>query len=182
MTAVVPRPKTIRAAAIGLLAAVTAAADTAPRPDSASAMIKAGLPVFETRPDAVRVVQTTVLSRPAEAAEPAPGAGVVRMMPYVAVEKRPLTAEAVMSDKGLARFAMDEYLGPVDGFDRGFLNVVTLRGLWSRIPVLNIVDFAGETNAERAMRHYRLRRQTDLLQEKKDFDDLSRLESSSAAR
>ncbi len=145
-------------------------------------MIKAGLPVFEARPDAVKVVAGPVLRRPSETAATAVPSGVVRMMPYVTLEKRPLTSEAVMSDRGLAEFAMDKFIGPVDGIDRGFLNVVTLRGLWSKIPVLNIVDFAGETNEERGLRLYRLNRQSDLLKERQDFEALSRSEAAVAPK
>ena len=153
-------------------------AEEAPvKTDSAASMIKAGLPAFEVKPDAIAISATEPLRRLSDPAELAPSTGVVRMSPYVTLEKKVLTSEAVMSDKGLEFFAMDKFIGDIDGLDRGFLNVVTLRGLWSRIPVLNLVDFAGETNEERAMRLYRLNRKSEILKEKQDFDALSKSEA-----
>jgi hypothetical protein len=118
---------------------------------------------------------------PAPAAAESAAQGVVRMDPYVMQEKRPLTDAAVMTDRSWAEFAMDRYLGGIDGFDRGLLNAYTLPELWAKIPVLGRLPFAGPagtlTNEERAMRLLRRDQKADLLKEQRDFEALGRSEA-----
>ncbi len=140
-------------------------------------MIRAGLPVFEPGPDAVKVGPGAVQERARVSPYAAPAPGVVRMSPYVTREKKALTDESVLSETGLSLEVMDRYLGSADSFDRGYLNVVTLPELWKKIPILgSITDFAGVTNEERAMRQYRVDRRADILREFADFVSLSSLE------
>jgi len=145
-------------------------------------MIRAGLPVFEAKADALQISGGAVAKHAATGADIQSPTGVVRMQAYVTREKKVLSDQAVLSDRGLEVFAMDNYIGAIDGLDRGVLNVVTLRGIWAKIPVLNIVDFAGETNEERALRLFRLDRRSEILKEQQDFDSLSRLESDPGKR
>ena len=150
-----------------------------------AALIKAGLPVFEARPGDLKVPDGAVAPRPAASADIPPPAGVVRMNPYVMIEKRPLTEEAVMTNRARADFAMDTYLGGIDEFDRGLLNAYTLPELWAKIPMLGMLPFAGPagtvTNQERAMRRYRLDQKAEILKEQQDFDALGKLEAKAAA-
>ena len=154
--------------------------------------IKAGLPIFDAKPADLNVPDKAVSPAPAvvspapAVSEAATSPGVVRMDPYVMLEKRPLTDEAVMTDKSWAEFAMDKYLGGLDQFDRGFLNAYTLPELWAKIPVIGRLPFAGPagtvTNEERAMRLLRLDQKADILREQKDFEVLGRSEASGASK
>src|SRR5205809_6274958 len=67
-----------------------------------------------------------------------------------------------MTRKELARRAMEQYLGPEDGFDRGFLNLFTSK----QIPLLRLIGSV--SNEDRAMARYeedeRLRRKNDLIE------------------
>lgn len=165
------------------LVCVTAfASDTAPPASTElKSLIKAGLPVFGTKPADLAVSDKAVSPAPA-VSEAAASPGVVRMDPYVMLDKRPLTDEAVMTDKSWADFAMDKYLGGIDQFDRGLLNAYTLPELWAKIPIVGRLPFAGTpgtlTNEERAMRLLRLDQKADILKEQKDFEVLGRSEAS----
>jgi len=173
----------ILAAGIAFCAAgASAAEDLVQQADSVASMIRAGLPLFEAKADLLQVPVGAVGKNASTGADFQAPAGVVRMQAYVTREKRVLSDEAVLSDRGLEEFAMDNTLGPIDGLDRGILNVVTLRGLWAKIPVLNRGGFAGETNPERALRLYRIDRRSEILREKQDFDILSRFEHGPAGK
>jgi len=76
---------------------------------------------------------------------------------FVVHASRLLTEDEVLTDKGMAELAMNRYLGPADGIDRGLLNVFTLPGLWKKIPVLGRIPcpLPGMTNETRAMRLYK---------------------------
>jgi hypothetical protein len=168
-------------------ASVTAfASDNAPPASTeVKSLIKAGLPIFDAKPADLNVPDKAVSPAPATP-EAATTPGVVRMDPYVMLDKRPLTEDAVMTDRSWAEFAMDKYLGGLDQFDRGFLNAYTLPELWAKIPVIGRLPFSGPagtlTNEERAMRLLRLDQKADILKEQKDFEVLGRSESSGAPK
>ena len=93
----------------------------------------------------------------AEAGAEKPANGIVRLPQYVVREPRLPTRQEIMTRAELERHAMNRYLGPEDGFDRGVLNVVTLAGLWKKIPLIGLipfVPFGSVTNEERAMAMY----------------------------
>jgi hypothetical protein len=151
-----------------------------------SAMIKAGLPVFEARPGEMKIGTRAIPDKPRGAGDPAPPFEVVRMSPYVTREKKPLTDEIVLNEKGVAFEAMDRYLGGLDTLDRGFLNAYTLPELWSKIPILGALPFAGPngtvTNEERAMRLFRAEKRAEILKEFSDFVTLGKLEGTAGSK
>ena len=98
-----------------------------------------------------------------------PSSEIVQLPRYlVSGSKLPAPME-VLTKKGLEHYAMDHYIGPEDGLDRGLLNHFTIAGLWKKIPVLGYFRFvSSETNEERAMRLYNngeLKRKMDELKE-----------------
>lgn len=172
---------TLAFAAICATQALAVASDGAPEATGEiSAMIKAGLPVFEAKPGEMRVATMAIPDKLRGAADFAPPPEVVRMSPYVMREKKPLTDEFVLTQKGVSFEAMDKYLGGLDTLDRGFLNAYTLPQLWSKIPILGMLDFTGPngtvTNEERAMRLFRAEKRAEILKEFSDFVTLGKLE------
>jgi hypothetical protein len=83
--------------------------------------------------------------------------GVIQLPTFEARAPRLLTEDEVLTDKGRAELAMNRYLGPADGIDRGLLNAFTLPGLWKKIPVLGRIPclLGGMTNETRAMQLYK---------------------------
>ena len=173
------------AAACSACALAFASENAPPASTEVKSLIKAGLPVFDAKPADLNVPDKAVSPTPV-AQEAAASPGVVRMDPYVMLDKRPLTEEAVMTDRSWAEFAMDKYLGGLDQFDRGFLNAYTLPELWAKIPVIGRLPFAGPagtlTNEERAMRLLRLDQKADILREQRDFEVLGRSETAGAPK
>ncbi len=103
-----------------------------------------------------------------------PRNGILRLPDYIVREPKVPNETEVLTEKGKDAVAMNTYLGPSDGFDRGFLNAVTLVGLWKKIPVLNrlpIVPFGSITNEERAREVY------DREQQRKAFMELMALDA-----
>lgn len=97
--------------------------------------------------------------------------GVAALPRYIVKEGKLPTPEQVMSRRAIEEVAMNRYLGPKDGLDRGYLNAVTMKELWQKIPVIGkIVPFPipSLTNAERAMIKYnedlRVQRKNDLME------------------
>ena len=92
-----------------------------------------------------------------------PANTIVRLPEYVIRERKPRPLpklEEILGPRELEKLAMNEFLGPADGFDRGFLNLFTVADLWRRIPFLGRIPLAGfETNEQRAMRMYRADRE-----------------------
>jgi hypothetical protein len=92
-----------------------------------------------------------------------PANTIIRLPEYVVTERKPRPLpkyEEVISPRELEKLAMREFLGPEDGFDRGFLNVITVPQLWKMIPLLGKIPLAGfMTNEERAMGMYRADRE-----------------------
>ncbi len=189
MAAVAQRSSRFLLALAALFAtqAAAVASDGAPQSSGEiSAMIKAGLPVFESKPEDLKVDKSALAEKPKALAEFAPPSGVVRMSPYVMREKKPLTDDVILNSKGVTFEAMDKYLGSTDGWDRGFLNAYTLPELWSKVPLLGMIPFAGPpgtvTNEERALRLYRADRRAELLKEQADFVAFGKTEAVSAGK
>ena len=92
-----------------------------------------------------------------------PANTIIRLPDYVVTERKPKPLpkyEEVISRRELEKLAMQEFLGPEDGFDRGFLNLFTVAGLWKKIPILGVIPLAGfVTNEDRAMAMYRADRE-----------------------
>ncbi len=101
-----------------------------------------------------------VLVRVAPAVEQT-GNGIVRLPNFVVRESKPPPFAEVERHE-IARRAMEKYLGPEDGFDRGFLNLITAK----QFPLLAL--FGSVSNEARAMGRYRederLRLKADLLE------------------
>lgn len=101
-----------------------------------------------------------ILDRASTSDEPA-GNGIVRLPSFVVRESKP-PPFAEVEHREVARRAMEKYLGPEDGFDRGFLNLITAK----LFPLLAV--FGSVSNEARAMGRYRederLRLKADLLE------------------
>ena len=102
--------------------------------------------------------------------EDRPANGIIRLPNYVVRDSKLPTPSEVMTRKELERYAMNRYLGPADGFDRGFLNLFTIAQLWQKIPLIGRfvpAPFGSVTNEQRAMMMYyedeRLRKMNDLM-------------------
>lgn len=99
-----------------------------------------------------------------------PSNGIVRLPDYVVRDGKLPTPEEVRTRKETARIAMNRYLGPSDGFDRGFLNAFTIADLWRKIPLIGQIlpcPIPSISNEDRAMIMYeedeRLRKMKDLM-------------------
>jgi hypothetical protein len=123
-----------------------------------AALLAVAVPKFETP---VGGPATTGPTSPVSKTEVAAGPDVVRM-PSVVVKERKLPQMLEVDRAELGRRAMEQYLGPEDGLDRGFLNLITSE----QIPLLRI--FGSTSNEARALGRYRederLRMQSDLLE------------------
>lgn len=100
---------------------------------------------------------------------------VVTMPNYVVQESKLPKASEVMSDRAVAEFAMNRYLGSKDGLDRGFLNRVTIPELWKKIPIIGKILpplIPSVTNEQRAMMYYY---QDMRVQQMNDLLDLARM-------
>ena len=103
-----------------------------------------------------------------------PRNGILRLPDYIVREPKVPDEKQVLTEKGKDIAAMNTYLGPSDGFDRGFLNSFTLVGVWQKIPLLNrlpIVPFGSITNEERAREVY------DRVERRKQILDLMRTDA-----
>lgn len=138
-------------------------------------VLRATLPSYD---DAVRqqTAPPKAPPNPIVALETDPG--VASLPTYVVNEGRLPTAAQVMSRRAIEEVAMNRYLGPKDGLDRGLLNAVTLKQLWQKIPVLGKLPLPipNVSNEERAMQRY----YDDLrVEQKKDLMELSTLTAKS---
>lgn len=103
-----------------------------------------------------------------------PAEGIIRLPSFVVHDQKLPTELEVMTPEELTRYAMNKYLGPEDGIDRGVLNLANVRQFWNKIPVLGSFPLLGfETNEARALRLYHedVRRQ-----EQADLRYMSRFE------
>ncbi|MBS0662600.1 MAG: hypothetical protein JSR48_05005 [Verrucomicrobia bacterium] len=103
-----------------------------------------------------------------------PRNGILRLPDYIVREPRVPDQREMLTEKGRDAVAMNTYLGPSDGLDRGFLNAFTLVGAWKKIPLLNrlpIVPFGSMTNEERAREIY------DREERRKQFLELMGLDA-----
>ena len=121
-----------------------------------AALLTAAMPKFEP---VTAVAPEPFPSRPA--GDDIPTNGVIRLPNYIVREPKLPTANEV--DRGeLARRAMEQYLGPENGLDRGLLNLITSK----QIPILALIG--STSNEARAMARYRederLRLKADLLE------------------
>jgi hypothetical protein len=88
----------------------------------------------------------------------APDPNIVRLPTVIVSDRKLPTAESVRTGKAIAEIAMNQYLGPSDGLDRGLLNAKTVAEYWRKVPLLGTLlpsPFGIMTNEERAMRIYR---------------------------
>lgn len=110
-----------------------------------AALLAAAMPKFEPLP----VVEPQHNSAAAsEGAAKTPDVGIVHLPSYIVRDRKVPLADEV--DKGaVARRAMEHYLGPENGLDRGFLNLITAK----QVPVLAL--FSSIPNEERALALYR---------------------------
>jgi hypothetical protein len=151
--------------------------EVAPRPEHAisphiAALLAASRPKLEAPVAAEKKTE-----QPAVAAdEPKiPANGIVRLPRYVVREPRLPSREEVMNRKESENDAMNRFIGPEDGFDRGFLNLFTIAGLWEKIPVLGRFPFvSSETNAERGMRLYAEAERKRKMEELMSFTSLTK--------
>jgi len=138
--------------------------EAAASPD-VKAEITAGLPAFGQTPKAP--------DKPAPDAQELQMAAHIKRLPQKPA--RPPQGEEVLTAKGKADAAMNEYLGKSDDFDRGFINRVTLPELWNKIPLLKYLPcpLPGITNEERAEA---IKRDVDFHQALRDEADFSSLD------
>jgi hypothetical protein len=103
------------------------------------AAISSGLPKYQPPQPAAPA---------AKPAAPAPGAAkpasdITSMPAFIVRDVKIPTAEKIMTYKARTKVAMDKYLGPSDGLDRGLLNAITLKQLWKKVPLIGGLDFVG---------------------------------------
>jgi hypothetical protein len=127
-------------AVIGVVSAAAADDDDHRTSAYISAAITAGLPRFSPKENGGDAASATAdpERKPAGSQE-----GVTAMPAFTVRESKIPTEERILSYKGSAKVAMDRYLGPADGFDRGVLNRFTLPQLWKKIPILGWLPFVG---------------------------------------
>lgn len=105
-----------------------------------SSAIMAGLPKYDPSPRAIDLAASG--ARPAGSQiQATPG---VSLLPaYIVRDAKIPDEEHILTYKGRATIAMNKYLGPSDGLDRGVLNRYTLTQLWQKIPILGALPFVG---------------------------------------
>gem|GEM_PF-7022278 len=119
-----------------------------------SSVIAAGLPKYDSLPKTTDSA-TAGTSIDGTAIHTTPG---IALLPaYIVRDAMIPNEDQIPTSKAKAKIAMDKYLGPPDGLDRGFLNRYTLRQLWMRIPILRglPIEFVGTpvrmSNEDRAL-------------------------------
>jgi hypothetical protein len=98
-----------------------------------SRMIFAGLPKFDPSPTAtdLAVAGSKSDGKPLQS-----NPGVALLPAFIVRDTKVPNEGQILTSKAQANIAMDKYLGPSDGFDRGVLNRYTLKQLWQKIPIL----------------------------------------------
>ena len=102
-----------------------------------------------------------------------PANGIVRLPDYIVREPRLPTPEQVMTQKAVEQFAMNQYLDPKDGFDRGLLNAFTIAQWWQKLPLIGHLlpcPIPSMTNEQRAMVYYY---EDERLRMKRDFEEMA---------
>jgi hypothetical protein len=125
-----------------MVSVLDASAEDEPHATSSymAAAISSVLPKFDPTPLAAAASKASTTP-----GKPTPG--VTLMKAYVVRDVKIPTDEVIMTPKARAKVAMDKYLGPSDGLDRGLLNAVTLTQLWKKIPIIGGLDFVGTEKA-----------------------------------
>lgn len=121
-----------------------------------AALLKAAMPKFEP---VAAVAPEPPPRRPAS--RDVPTNGVIRLPNYIVREPKLPTWKEVEKAE-VARRAMEQYLGPENGLDRGLLNLITSK----QFPILALIG--STSNEARAMARYRederLRLKADLIE------------------
>jgi len=105
-----------------------------------SAAIAAGLPKFD--PSRKRIDTASAGTKSDGKANQATS-GIALLPAYIVRDAKIPDQDQILTYKGKAKIAMDKYIGPYDGLDRGVLNRYTLQQLWQKIPVLGALPFVG---------------------------------------
>jgi hypothetical protein len=107
-----------------------------------SAMIAAGLAKYDPSPKAIKTA--TAGTSPKEKAIQAT-TGIISLPAFVVRDAKVPNEDQILTAQGRAKIAMDKYLGPSGGLDRGLLNRFTLKQLWMKIPILRAfpIEFVG---------------------------------------
>jgi hypothetical protein len=112
------------------------------------AAISAGLPRYQPAQPAA------ASAKPAPAVAPGKTASDITSMPaFIVRDVKIPTEEKILTYKARTKIAMDKYLGPSDGLDRGLLNALTVSQLWKKVPLIGGLDFGTPvhmSNADRA--------------------------------
>ena len=114
--------------------------ETGPTSSYISSEIAAGLPRFDPSYKALTTPDTKTTSN-GKAVQTA--SGIESMPAFIVRDAKIPNAEQILTYKGAADIAMNKYLGPSDGLDRGVLNRYTLSQLWQKIPILGALPFVG---------------------------------------
>lgn len=145
------------ACACSALASAAEPASDAPAPKRTvsprvAEMLAAARPKFEPAPANAPAPSAPI----ARFSDDRPANDIIRLPTYIVRERKLPKRDEVWTEKEQARIGMERYIGPEDGFDRGFLNLINLASLWKKVPVLGKVPLAGfMTNEERGLMLYR---------------------------
>lgn len=90
-----------------------------------------------------------------------PANGIVRLPAMYVRERKPPTPEEVMTEKELARYALEKYYGDESGFHRGLRDFLNLPGYWKKIPVLGAIPLGFMTSEELALQRYQEERRRE---------------------
>lgn len=141
-----------------------------------AALLTAATPKFEAPKPAE--------AKPAAVARDKPANEIIRLPDYIVREPLLPTSQQVMTRKAIESYAMNRYLGPENGLDRGFLNLFTIAQFWRMIPLIGRfipAPFGSMTNEERAMMYYAEDERKQQMSELRDFASLARMTDSASA-
>jgi hypothetical protein len=105
-----------------------------------SAAIAAGLPAYD--PSRKAIDKASAGTSPDGRANQATS-GIALLPAYIVRDVKIPDQDQILTYKGKAKIAMNKYIGPYDGLDRGVLNRYTLQELWQKIPILGALPFVG---------------------------------------
>lgn len=98
-----------------------------------SSAIAAGLPKFDPLPKAIDMAAAGTKS---DGMALRTTAGIALLPAFIVRDTKIPNEDQILTSGAKAKVAMNKYLGPSDGLDRGVLNRYTLRQLWEKIPIL----------------------------------------------